>query len=135
MLAGKERFEFEKLELKSSLETEFSLQEYSQKVDEAKKHIFAGDIFQMILSNPIQAKATGSLFDAYRVLRVENPSPYMFYLSTSDEEIAGASPETLIDLKMANWLLFLWQEQGEGAKMRKEDRCLKKNLKKQQGTS
>lgn len=73
----------------------------------------------MILSNPIRAKATGSLFDAYRVLRVENPSPYMFYLSTSDEEIAGASLKRLSDLKMANWLLFLWQEQGEGAKMRK----------------
>ena len=78
VLAGEERFEFEKLELKSSLETEFYLQEYSEKVEEAKKHIFDGDIFQMILSNPIQTKASGSLFDAYRVLRVKNPSPYMF---------------------------------------------------------
>ena len=130
VLAGKERFEFEKLELKSSLETEFSLQKYSKKVEEAKKHIFAGDIFQMILSNPIQAKATGSLFDAYRVLRVENPSPYMFYLSTSDEEIAGASPETLIRSENGKLATFPLAGTRRRGKNEEEDLMFEKELKK-----
>ncbi len=130
VLAGEERFEFEKLELKSSLETGFYLQEYSEKVEEAKKHIFAGDIFQMILSNPIQAKATGSLFDAYRVLRVENPSPYMFYLSTSDEEIAGASPETLIRSENGKLATFPLAGTRRRGKNEEEDLMFEKELKK-----
>ncbi len=51
------------------------------------------------MSNPISAHAGGSLFDVYRVLRTSNPSPYMFYLSSDDIEIAGASPETLLKLE------------------------------------
>ena len=43
----------------------------------------------MVLSNPMRAKAEGSLFDTYRVLRATNPSPYMFYFSSDDIEIAG----------------------------------------------
>ena len=58
-----------------------------------------GDIFQVVLSNPMRAKAEGSLFDTYRVLRATNPSPYMFYFSSDDIEIAGASPETLVKLE------------------------------------
>ena len=47
----------------------------------------------------MQAKASGSLFDVYRVLRTSNPSPYMFYLSSDKLEITGASPETLVQLE------------------------------------
>ena len=39
------------------------------------------------------------MFDVYRALRTENPSPYMFYFSSDDVEIAGASPETLVKLE------------------------------------
>ena len=53
----------------------------------------------MVLSNPLTAKAEGSLFDTYRLLRTQNPSPYMFYFSSDDVEIAGASPETLVKLE------------------------------------
>ena len=41
----------------------------------------------------------GSLFDTYRILRSANPSPYMFYFSSDELEIAGASPETLVKLE------------------------------------
>lgn len=53
----------------------------------------------MVPSNPRTAKAEGSLFDTYRVLRGQNPSPYMFYFTSEDVEIAGASPETLARLQ------------------------------------
>ena len=52
-----------------------------------------------MLSNRFEAQMEGSLFDAYRVLRTTNPSPYMFYFSGADGEIAGASPETLVKLE------------------------------------
>lgn len=53
----------------------------------------------MVLSNRMEAEYEGSLLNAYRVLRTTNPSPYMFYFSSDDLEIVGASPETmLVDL-------------------------------------
>jgi len=52
-----------------------------------------------VLSNRLEAEIEGSLLDAYRVLRTENPSPYMFYFSGTDGEFTGASPETLVRLE------------------------------------
>jgi len=76
----------------------FTKEEYCQMVNKAKDHIKEGDIFQVVLSNRFQADFEGSIFDTYRVLRTINPSPYMFYFSGSNLEIAGASPETLVKL-------------------------------------
>lgn len=74
----------------------FEKEEYEKKVEITKKHIREGDIFQLVLSNRIEADYEGSLFDTYRILRTLNPSPYMFYFSSGDIEMAGASPETLV---------------------------------------
>lgn len=68
-------------------------------VEQAKYHIREGDIFQVVLSNRLSAPYEGGLLNAYRVLRTVNPSPYMFYLSGTDVEAAGASPETLVKLE------------------------------------
>ena len=64
-----------------------------------KAYIREGDIFQIVLSNRLSAPFEGSLLGAYRVLRTLNPSPYMFYFSGTDVEVAGASPETLVKLE------------------------------------
>ena len=85
--------------LKSDVTPLFSKEEYCSMVEKAKNHIFEGDIFQIVLSNRLSAEFEGSLFDTYRVLRTINPSPYMFYFSGTDVEIAGASPETLVKLE------------------------------------
>lgn len=73
--------------------------EYCAMVNKAKHYIREGDIFQVVLSNRFEADFEGSLLNAYRVLRTLNPSPYMFYISGDDIEIAGASPETLVKLQ------------------------------------
>ena len=86
------------IELKSDFRYLFSKEEYCNMVESAKDYITEGDIFQVVLSNRIEADIEGSLFDVYRVLRTTNPSPYMFYFSSDDIEIAGASPETLVKL-------------------------------------
>ena len=77
----------------------FSKEEFCALVERAKRHIYEGDIFQIVLSNRLEADFEGSLFNTYRVLRTLNPSPYMFYFSGSDMEVAGASPETLVKLR------------------------------------
>ena len=90
--------ESEPLRLLSPFRELFDEQAYCQMVAKAKQHIYEGDIFQVVLSNRLQADAEGSLLDTYRVLRTTNPSPYMFYFSSDDIEITGASPETLVKL-------------------------------------
>lgn len=87
------------LQLKSEFRPLFRQESYCEMVERAKHYIREGDIFQVVLSNRMEADIQGSLFDTYRVLRTVNPSPYMFYFSSDDVEIAGASPETLVKLE------------------------------------
>ena len=84
--------------LLSPLRPLFDEAQYRRMVERGKEYIREGDIFQVVLSNRLEADFEGSLLDAYRVLRDSNPSPYMFYFSGDDVEIAGASPETLVKL-------------------------------------
>jgi len=84
--------------LNSEFNALFAPDEFYQMVYKAKNYIKEGDIFQVVLSNRFEANFSGSLFNTYRALRTINPSPYMFYFSGSDLEIAGASPETLVKL-------------------------------------
>lgn len=70
--------------------------DYLQKVARCKDYILAGDIFQVVLSQRFQTDVTVDPFDVYRMLRVVNPSPYMFYVSLDDVRLVGASPELLV---------------------------------------
>ena len=72
---------------------------YCAMVERARRRIYEGDIFQIVLSNRLSAPFDGSLLGTYRMLRTINPSPYMFYFSGTDVEVAGASPETLVKLE------------------------------------
>ena len=83
----------------SDVKALFSKDRFCDMVEKAKRHIFEGDIFQVVLSNRLEAEYEGSLLNTYRVLRTVNPSPYMFYFASSDMEVAGASPETLVKLE------------------------------------
>ncbi len=87
------------LKLKSAFKPLFDEEEYCRMVERGKYYIKEGDVFQVVLSNRLEAEMEGSLLGAYRVLRTTNPSPYMFYFSGTDGEIAGASPETLVKLE------------------------------------
>ncbi len=79
LLQNGEPKQFKKLKLTSKIQPQFPKEKYCEMVEKAKHYIHEGDIFQVVLSNPMRAKAEGSLFDTYRVLRATNPSPYMFY--------------------------------------------------------
>jgi anthranilate synthase component 1 len=99
LLLSRAKARFRPLQLKGPLEPCFSQQRYMDMVNAAKHYIHEGDIFQVVLSNPMEAPAEGNLFDLYRVLRSTNPSPYMFYFSSENVEVSGASPETLVKLE------------------------------------
>lgn len=101
---------------------------YCQMVEKAREYIRDGDIFQVVLSNPMTAKAKGSLFDTYRVLRTTNPSPYMFYFSSDDIEVAGASPETLARLENGRLYTFPLAGTRPRGKTEEEDRRMEKEL-------
>jgi anthranilate synthase component I len=79
------------LKLKTDFKPAFSKEAYCEMVEKGKRYIREGDIFQVVLSNQLEAEMEGSLLDAYRVLRTSDPSPYMFYFSSNDIEIAGAA--------------------------------------------
>lgn len=116
------------LKLKTPFRPLFTKEEYCDMVEKAKHYIKEGDIFQVVLSNRLEAEMEGSLFDTYRLLRTINPSPYMFYFSSDDVEIAGASPETLV--KLENNKLFTYPLAGtrkRGA-TEEEDNRLEKEL-------
>ncbi|MDD2614173.1 MAG: anthranilate synthase component I [Methanosarcina sp.] len=71
-------------------------QKFEESVIQAKEHIFAGDIFQAVLSRKFEFRLEQSPFELYMQLRAINPSPYMYIFEFGDLAIVGASPETLL---------------------------------------
>lgn len=116
------------LKIKSDYRSYFSKEKYCNMVVKAKEYIKEGDIFQVVLSNKIEAEIEGSILDAYRVLRSTNPSPYMFYFYSNDIEISGASPETLVKLENNKLYTFPLAGTRKRGKDEEEDLELEKEL-------
>ena len=115
--ALKELDDMERL-IKSGAKADFRPLELEEPKPEADKETYC----QMV------EKAKGSLFDTYRVLRTTNPSPYMFYFSSDDIEVAGASPETLARLENGRLYTFPLAGTRPRGKTEEEDRRLEKEL-------
>lgn len=79
--------------------------EYMHAVEKIKEHIFAGDIFQAVLSTRLETTVKASPLEIYRCLRMVNPSPYMFLLNFPEYQLVGASPEMLV--KVENGMIEL----------------------------
>jgi len=88
----KREFEIDPASLKSNIERD----KFTEMVTTAKKHIYEGDIFQVVLSQRFEANMSGDSFMLYRALRMVNPSPYLFFLDFDDFQIVGSSPEVLV---------------------------------------
>jgi len=72
---------------------------YCDAVNAAKEHILAGDVFQVVLSQRFDLDLGADAFDAYRVLRQVNPSPYMYFLRHPAVTVLGSSPEPMVQLR------------------------------------
>lgn len=77
----------------------YTEEEFCDMVNKTKEYIFDGDIFQCVVSRRFETEYKGSLLNAYRVLRITNPSPYMVYMNIEGDEIISTSPETLVKLQ------------------------------------
>lgn len=128
LLRTGEKKKEEKGRLTGEVKPLFDKEAYCGIVERAKRYIREGDIFQIVLSNRLEAPFEGSLLDTYRVLRTVNPSPYMFYFSGTDVEVAGASPETLVKLEDGVLHTFPLAGTRPRGKTEEEDLALEQDL-------
>lgn len=74
-------------------------EKYKNIVKKAKKYIYDGDIFQVVLSQRLTAETEDRPIDLYRRLRAINPSPYLFFFNFDEYYVAGSSPEMLVEVR------------------------------------
>jgi len=101
---------------------------YVAAVDRIQDHVRAGDTFQTVLSQRLSVRTDVDPLDLYRVLRVINPSPYLFLLDTGDAHVVGSSPEALVqvqDRRVVTWPIAGTRRRGDDAT---EDRALADEL-------
>ncbi len=77
-------------------ESTMSREEFEDAVETIRDYIFAGDAFQVVLSQRLRTSLTGSPFELYRVLRSLNPSPYLYFVEVDGVTLVGSSPELLV---------------------------------------
>ncbi len=80
----------------SRMRSNFERPAFEGAVEEGKRLIYEGDIFQVVLSQRFSLGFAGDAFNLYRALRQVNPSPYLFYLDFQEVVLIGSSPEVLV---------------------------------------
>ena len=76
----------------------FSDDEFLEKIKIGKKHCFLGDVFQVVFARKFRQKFKGDEFNVYRALRSINPSPYLFYFDYGSFKLFGSSPEAQLTI-------------------------------------
>ena len=87
--------DFEKFTI-SEISSNMNEEKFTDIVEKAKKYIYDGDIFQVVLSRKFSFEASGDYLKVYEKLRALNPSPYLYHLKMNQKVIIGSSPEMLI---------------------------------------
>ena len=77
----------------------FARADYLAGVRRAQEYIAAGDVYQLVLASRFAGRHQLDPFQAYRALRLINPSPYMYYCALGDVTVVGSSPEALVKLE------------------------------------
>lgn len=108
--------------------------DYEHSVEEAKRHIIDGDVFQVVISQRLDIDSPADPFDVYRVLRTLNPSPYMYFMALTDAQgrdfnVIGSSPETLIKVDNGHAMSFpIAGSRPRGATPEEDERLAKELL-------
>jgi anthranilate synthase component 1 len=111
------------------LKSNVSQEEFEESVEKAKKYIFEGDIFQVVLSQRFETGFSGDRFMLYRALRMVNPSPYLFFLDFDEVALVGSSPEVLVRVQDRKASLLPIAGTRPRGKSPEEDEALEKELK------
>jgi anthranilate synthase component 1 len=88
-----------KFSLNGEEKSNFTDQQFIELVEKVKKHVYRGDVFQLVPSRAFSTSFLGDEFNVYRSLRSINPSPYLFYFDYGDFKLFGSSPEAQITIK------------------------------------
>ncbi len=88
-----------KFSLNGEEKSNFTDQQFIELVEKVKKHVYRGDVFQIVPSRAFSTSFLGDEFNVYRSLRSINPSPYLFYFDYGDFKLFGSSPEAQITIK------------------------------------
>ena len=116
------------LKKKIKIKSNISKNKFLQNVRKAKKYIKIGDIFQVVLSQRFEAKLTKNPIEIYKKLRINNPSPFMYFFNFEDFQIIGASPEILVRLRNKNITVRPIAGTRPRGKNKKEDKFFEKDL-------
>ncbi len=93
-----EKYEMPKKQPEIKVSSNVTKKEYMSMVEKAKKYIYDGDIFQVVLSQRLTVETDQKPIDLYRKLRTINPSPYLMYFNFGDYQVAGCSPEMIVEV-------------------------------------
>ncbi len=110
------------------VKSNISKNNFLNNVKKAKEYIKIGDIFQVVLSQRFEAKLTKSPIEIYKKLRINNPSPFMYFFNFEDFQIIGASPEILVRLRKNNITIRPIAGTRPRGKNKKEDKNFEKDL-------
>jgi len=113
---------------KINIKSNISKKKFLSNVKIAKKYIKIGDIFQVVLSQRFEAKLTKNPIEIYKKLRINNPSPFMYFFNFEDFQIIGASPEILVRLRNNKITIRPIAGTRPRGKNKKEDNFYEKDL-------
>ncbi len=122
------KLEYNNLKKKIKVKSNISKKKFLENVRKAKKYIKIGDIFQVVLSQRFESKLTKNPIEIYKKLRINNPSPFMYFFNFEDFQIIGASPEILVRLRDKNITVRPIAGTRPRGKDIKEDKFFEKDL-------
>ena len=113
---------------KINIKSNISKKKFISNVNKAKNYIKIGDIFQVVLSQRFEAKLSKNPIEIYKKLRINNPSPFMYFFNFDDFQIIGASPEILVRLRNNKITIRPIAGTRPRGKNKKEDKFYEKDL-------
>ena len=117
-----------KINVFKGVESNVNFNDFKKMINTAKKYIFEGEIFQVVLSRLFKKKISSKPLSIYRALRHLNPSPYLFFMNFKDFVIVGSSPEILIKLDNKKVTVRPIAGTRRRGKNKQEDKKLEKEL-------
>lgn len=111
------------------IKSNYEKSKFIEDVEKVKEYIRSGDIFQAVLSQRFEIPITIDGFSLYRILRIVNPSPYLFYIRINDTELVGSSPERLVFIQDKHLEIHPIAGTRRRGKTEEEDRYFEEELK------
>lgn len=117
-----------KIQQINKVKSNFSKNKFLSLVKKAKEYIYAGDIFQVVISQRFEKNLNKDPLDVYKTIRKINPSPFLYFFNFDDFQIIGSSPEILVRVRDNTLTIRPIAGTRKRGKNFKEDKFLEKDL-------